>query len=112
MVFDHPKPNPYSELLFPLNFLCALSFTQFVEKLYIGVPEGSISPSKSLCTVGVRLKQSYNAVMYLAPMLRVQAVSLRVQILKIFFFALKSTLKGLKHIYIKKKLGPKMPKIH
>ena len=51
----HPKPNPYSELLFLLNFLCALSFIQFVEKLYIGVAEGSISPSKSLCTVGVRL---------------------------------------------------------
>ena len=75
MVFDHrgggegghQKPNLYSELLFPLNFLCALSFTQFIEKLYI--PEGSISPSKSLCTVGVRLRQSYNAVMYLAPML-------------------------------------------
>ena len=59
MVFDHrgggghPKPN--SELQFLLIFLCALSFTQFVEKLYIGVVEGSISPSKSLCTVGVRL---------------------------------------------------------
>ena len=40
MVFDHrggggghPKPNPYSELLFSLNFLCVLSFTQFMEKL-------------------------------------------------------------------------------
>ena len=40
MVFDHqggrgvhPKQNPYSELLFSLNFLRALSFTQFVEKL-------------------------------------------------------------------------------
>ena len=33
--YSYPKPNPYSELLFLLNFLCALSFTQFVEKLYI-----------------------------------------------------------------------------
>ena len=62
MVFDHrggvgghPKPKPYSEMLFILNFLCVRSFTQFVEKLYIGVAEGSISRSKSLCTVGVRL---------------------------------------------------------
>ena len=60
MVFDHreggqPKPNPYLELIFSLNFLCARSFTQSVKKLYIGVAEGSIPPSKSLCTVGVRL---------------------------------------------------------
>ena len=34
MVFeggDHLKPNPYSDLQFLLNFLCALSLTQFVE---------------------------------------------------------------------------------
>ena len=43
MVFDHqeggghPKLNTYSDLQFLLNFLCALQFTQFVEKLYIGV---------------------------------------------------------------------------
>ena len=41
----HTKPNPYSDLQFLLNFLCALPFTPFVEKLYIGVFEGSISRS-------------------------------------------------------------------
>ena len=46
--------NPYSNLQFLFNFLCALSFSQFVEKLYIGVGEGSISPFKSQCTIGVR----------------------------------------------------------
>ena len=53
MVFD-PKPNPYSDLLFLLNFLCEVPFTQFVKKMYIGVAEGSISPFKSHCTIGVR----------------------------------------------------------
>ena len=43
IVFDHhgggsqPKLNPYSDLQFLLNFICALPFTQFVEKLYIRV---------------------------------------------------------------------------
>ena len=50
----HPKPNPYSDLQFLLNFLCALPLTPCVEKLYIGVLEGSISPFKSQCTIGVR----------------------------------------------------------
>ena len=59
MFFDHrgwghPKPNPYSDLQFLLNFLCALQFTQFVEKLYIEVVVGSIFPFKSQCTIGVR----------------------------------------------------------
>ena len=54
IVGSHPKPNPYSELQFLLNFLFALLFTQFVEKLYIGVVKGSISPFKSQCTIGVR----------------------------------------------------------
>ena len=62
MVFDHqkggvgghPKPNPYSDLQLLLNFLCALAFTQFVEILYIGVIQGSISPFRSQCTIGVR----------------------------------------------------------
>ena len=51
---DHPKPNPYSDLQFSLNFLCALPLTQFVEKWYIGVVEASISPFKNQCTIGVR----------------------------------------------------------
>ena len=40
----HPKSNPYSDLQFLLNFLCALQFTQFVDKLNIEVAEVSISP--------------------------------------------------------------------
>ena len=48
------KPNPYSDLQFLLNVFCALPFTQFVEKFYIGVVEGRISPFKSQCTIGVR----------------------------------------------------------
>ena len=52
----------------------------------------------------------YKAVMYLAPVLRGQAVSLKVKILN-FFLSLKSILKGLNHIYIffysKKKLSKK-----
>ena len=41
--------------------------------------------------------------MYLAPVLRGQAVSLRVEILREFFFGLQSILKSLNHNYIKNK---------
>ena len=55
LTIEGGSPKTKSLFLFLLNFLCGLSFNQFVEKLYIGVAEGSISPSKSLCNVGVRL---------------------------------------------------------
>ena len=49
------EPWPYSDLQYILIVLCALPFTRIVEKLYIGVVEGSsISPFKSKCTIGVR----------------------------------------------------------
>ena len=47
MVFDHRKPNHYSDLKFLFKFLCSLLYTQFVEELYIGVVEGSIIPLKA-----------------------------------------------------------------
>ena len=75
----HPKPNPNSDLQFLLDFLCKIPITQLVEKLYIGVVEGSISQFKSQCTIGVRWARA--RVMYLAPVLRGQAVSVRVKML-------------------------------
>ena len=36
----HPKQNPYSDLQFIFYFLFALTLTQFVDKMYIGVRPG------------------------------------------------------------------------
>ena len=57
MAFDHrrrghPKKNPYSYLPFLLDFLCALPFTQFVEKLYIGVLERILTKNTILMVRG------------------------------------------------------------
>ena len=104
MVFDHqgrgvgghPKPNPYSNLQFLFNFLCALPFTQFVEKLYIGVVEGSMFPFKIQCTIEIRWAQA-NHLTSFKPRLSVGGKNLEK-----YFFCLKSHLKGLNQIYIKK----------